>query len=111
MRGDRPNILMISIDTLRPDHLGMFGYGIDTSPFLDKRAGESVLFENAIARPSMDGRRRMFSIFTSLYPTVHGVDRRVERSMRTLPPESKHLRKYSGITNTGRRHSLTLRRQ
>ena len=42
-----PDILLISIDTLRPDHLGLYGYERDTSPFLDAMANEGTVFEQA----------------------------------------------------------------
>jgi len=44
---DEPDILLISIDTLRPDHLGIYGYERDTSPFLDSMAREGVVFDQA----------------------------------------------------------------
>jgi arylsulfatase A-like enzyme len=44
---DLPPIVMISIDTLRPDHLGAFGYSRPTSPFLDSLAAATISFENA----------------------------------------------------------------
>ena len=45
----RPNILLVSIDTLRADHLGCYGYDRETSPVLDALAAHSVLYENAFA--------------------------------------------------------------
>jgi arylsulfatase A-like enzyme len=47
-----PNVLLVTIDTLRPDHLGCYGYGRPTSPTIDRLAAEGVLFENAIADAS-----------------------------------------------------------
>ena len=53
--GSRPNILLISLDTTRADHLGCYGYERDTSPRLDALAKESTLFEHAFApMPSTD---------------------------------------------------------
>src|SRR5690606_27377986 len=40
------HLLVISIDTLRADHLGCYGYGKPTSPSIDALAKEGVLFEN-----------------------------------------------------------------
>ena len=43
----RPNLLVISIDTLRADHLGAYGYGRDTSPAIDAVARGGAVFLNA----------------------------------------------------------------
>ncbi len=46
--GTRPfNVIFIFIDALRPDHLGAYGYGRNTSPNIDKLAARSIIFENA----------------------------------------------------------------
>ncbi|MBY0279832.1 sulfatase [Candidatus Binatia bacterium] len=45
--GGRPNVLLITIDTLRADHLGAYGYGLATSPVIDRLAREGVTFDNA----------------------------------------------------------------
>src|SRR3989304_6480967 len=37
-----PNIVLITIDTLRADHLGCYGYGLRTSPHLDQLASEGI---------------------------------------------------------------------
>ena len=44
------NVVLISIDTLRADHLGIHGDPRDTSPNLDRFAGEAFVFENAISQ-------------------------------------------------------------
>jgi arylsulfatase len=46
--GDRPNILLISIDTLRADHLGSYGYARPTSPYLDALAADGVRFADVL---------------------------------------------------------------
>ncbi len=71
-RDARRNLLLISIDTLRADHLSAYGYERETSPAIDALAREGVLFENLIAQrgstwPSLT------SILTSMYPRSHGV--------------------------------------
>ena len=48
-RSDRLNIVLFSIDTLRPDHLGSYGYERNTSPTLDRLARAGALFRQAIA--------------------------------------------------------------
>jgi hypothetical protein len=46
------NRLSIGIDTLRPDHLGCYGYQRNTSPAIDRLAQEGVLFQNTISQSS-----------------------------------------------------------
>jgi arylsulfatase A-like enzyme len=48
--GPRPNILLITIDTLRADHLGAYGYARPTSPNIDRLAREGVLFRRAVSQ-------------------------------------------------------------
>jgi len=64
-------IILLSIDTLRADHLASYGYGLDTSPSIDEFARESVLFENAIS-PSPVTTPAHISLFTATTPVVHG---------------------------------------
>jgi arylsulfatase A-like enzyme len=51
-REQRPNVLIITIDTLRADHLGCYGYSRPTSPRIDAFAGEAALFANAFSQSS-----------------------------------------------------------
>ncbi len=67
---ERPNVLLISVDTLRADHLGCYGYARPTSPEIDRLAARSVVFERAYASapwtlPSFG------SLFTSRRPSRH----------------------------------------
>jgi hypothetical protein len=45
---ERPSILLISLDTLRADHLGTYGYPRATSPFIDSLSKKGLVFENAM---------------------------------------------------------------
>lgn len=67
-----PNVILISLDTLRADHLGSYGYYRDTSPNIDKLAEEGILFENAYSQAPWT-LPSMATVHTSLYPTEHGV--------------------------------------
>jgi arylsulfatase A-like enzyme len=65
------SVILISIDTLRADHLGCYGYEVETSPAVDRFARDAVLFEMPIAQaPSTEPSHA--SIFTSLIPSHHG---------------------------------------
>jgi arylsulfatase A-like enzyme len=68
----RPNIVLITIDTLRADRLGCYGYHRETSPFIDTLAARGTTFTNAYATSSWTSPS-MASIFTGLYPRQHGV--------------------------------------
>ncbi|HET7293690.1 MAG TPA: sulfatase [Vicinamibacteria bacterium] len=64
----------MTIDTLRADHLGCYGYPRGTSPFLDGLARRGVLFERAYSSCSHTGPAHA-SLFTGLHPSQHGVRR------------------------------------
>ena len=65
-------IVLVTIDTLRADHVGSYGYSRPTTPFLDSLASRGVVFENAFAASSMTAPCHA-SLFTGLYPPQHGV--------------------------------------
>jgi Sulfatase len=69
----KPNILLITIDTLRRDHLGSFGYFRNTSPYIDSLAKKGILFKNVITPLPLTAASHA-SILTSLHPLTHGVD-------------------------------------
>ena len=67
-----PNIILISIDTIRSDHLSLYGYPLNTSPNLDEFAKDAVVFDNAIS-PSIWSISSISSIFTGKYLSHHNV--------------------------------------
>lgn len=69
----RPNIILISLDTVRADHLSSYGYGRPTTPRLDDLARRGVLFENAIVSAPWTLASHA-SILTELLPHQHGAN-------------------------------------
>jgi arylsulfatase A-like enzyme len=67
----RPNVLLICLDTLRADHLGVYGYPLATSPNIDALAKETVRFKHAIAASSWTLPSHA-SLFSGLDPDEHG---------------------------------------
>ncbi|MCC7294078.1 MAG: sulfatase [Phycisphaerales bacterium] len=65
------SILLITVDTLRADHLGCYGYFRDTSPNIDALARDSLLFTRACA-PMATTFPSHLSLFTGVYPSEHG---------------------------------------
>jgi len=70
--GERRNVLLVTIDTLRADHLHVRGYSRETSPAIDALARRGLLFENAETVQSATWPA-LTSLHTSLYPSAHGV--------------------------------------
>ena len=68
---NHPNILLITVDTLRADHLSSYGYHLKTSPEIDKLAEEGVRFANAYSPIPLTGPSHA-SLFTSRFPQEHG---------------------------------------
>jgi arylsulfatase A-like enzyme len=68
----RPHVIIMSIDTLRADHLGVYGYELGTSPNLDAFAKRAVLFDHAVSSSHNTAPAHM-SIFTGLAPSVHRI--------------------------------------
>ena len=85
LKGDY-NIILITIDTLRSDHLSCYGYERKTSPNIDKIADNGIIFEKAIA-PSSWTAPSMVSLFTSVYPINHGIVQGVIKGGETLRQE------------------------
>ncbi len=85
------NVLVIDIDSLRPDHVGCYGYEKETTPNIDSLAEDAVVFENAYAAssPSLPSRA---SFISGRYSVSHGVvshgpeAERLE-SPKVMPPE------------------------
>lgn len=68
-----PNIVIIVLDSVRQDHLSVYGYPRQTTPNIDRLAAEGALFENAYSASCWTIPSHA-SLFTGLYPSQHGVD-------------------------------------
>jgi len=79
---DRPNIILLSVDSMAARHLGCYGYARKTSPTMDRLAASGVLFENVMAQTNWT-KPSLASLHTSLYPSVHKTDSRGETGDRT----------------------------
>jgi arylsulfatase A-like enzyme len=73
-RGERPNVVLMSIDTLRADHLGSYGDRHGLTPNLDRFAAQGVRFEPTITAAPWT-LPAVASLFTALYPRHHGAGR------------------------------------
>lgn len=69
----KPNVIFVLCDTLRPDHLGVYGYNRPTSPQIDRFAAQSLVFSNAVSAAPWTPPS-MASIFTGVIPSVHGLN-------------------------------------
>lgn len=83
---ESPNVVLISIDCLRADHVGAYGYERDTTPRIDTFAEEAVLFETAVSTAPMTPPSHL-SMFTGLFPSMHDGSKFAElaRSIPYLP--------------------------
>lgn len=82
------NVILLMVDTLRVDHLGISGYSRNTSPNIDTLAKEGTFFSNTYSvLPNSDPS--VTSMLTGLYPYSHGVrmlyNNKLDTSITTLP--------------------------
>jgi len=77
-----PNVILISLDTVRADHLSVYGYSRDTSPNLRALAREATVFTKAVAASDITLTSHA-SMFTGLYGSQHG-------AYRVLQPQENH---------------------
>jgi choline-sulfatase len=71
---ERPNVIFVVLDTLRADHLELYGYAKATAPFLARVGAHSAVFTSAFSSSSWTAPSTA-TLFTGLYPTRHGVTR------------------------------------
>ncbi len=82
----RPNVLIIAVDTLRADRLGCYGNKLGLTPRLDRLADHSVRFDNAYAHAPWT-LPSFASLYTSQPPAAHGAGGRVGQFRRLAPQQ------------------------
>jgi arylsulfatase A-like enzyme len=78
---DKPNVLVVSLDSVGAAHLGCYGYGRSTSPNIDRLAEKGIVFENVRTQANWT-KPALASLLTSLYPSVHRTDSQGETGDR-----------------------------
>ncbi len=107
---DKPsikNVLIITLDTTRPDHLGSYGHTANTSPNIDKLAQNGILFENAYSPVPLTLPSHC-SIFTGLYPYTHGVRNNGNYKLSTKAETLAKILKKKGFTTAAFVSSFTV---
>ncbi len=69
---DKLNVVLLTIDSLRADHLGCYGYHHATSPFMDEFAAQGVMAERFLA-PVIPTQPSYTTMLTGQYPTTHNI--------------------------------------
>ena len=88
---DRPHLVLVTIETLRPDHLSLFGYGRRTSPRLDELAASSLVFERAYAAAPAT-RLSLAALLSGRTPSsLRWLPQPKARAMRRIAPENPWL--------------------
>lgn len=70
---NKPNIVLISLTSVRADHLSLYGYNLETSPNIDQLSKNSVVFDNAFSGSSAR-QPSLTAIFTGKYPSSQELD-------------------------------------
>ena len=78
------NVVLLSVDTLRADRLGCYGYPLPTSPNLDAFSRNALLFENAVCEVPLTGPS-MSAMLSSRYPRMTGTTRNGLRMPQDVP--------------------------
>ncbi|MEE2828351.1 MAG: sulfatase-like hydrolase/transferase [Myxococcota bacterium] len=95
--GDRPNLLLVVVDTLRADALGSYGAPGDVTPNADALAARSLLFEQAYAQAPWT-RPSFASLLSSTVPTTHQTSRKADQLPDELVTVAERLRDHGYTT-------------
>ena len=103
------NVVLISIDSLRADHLGCYGHARETSPAIDQVAGEGVRFANAMSATSWTLPSHI-SLLTGRYLLSHGVMSSTDELPPGVPTLAEMLQR-AGLSTGGVVSTLWLQPQ
>lgn len=105
-KSNRPNIIVIVVDSLRSDHVGCYGYERQTTPNIDLFAKDAVLFQNAVASAPWTSPSTA-SLLTSQYPSTLGI---YDKPVAMYPefPILTEMLKEDGYATCGVISSVTL---
>jgi arylsulfatase len=109
-----PNLVIVTLDTTRADHLGLYGYFRDTSPALDAFAEQALVFERCIV-PMATTLPTHASLFTSTQPLEHGVTYNTTFGARPFEPSPRlrplaEIARAAGYATAGFVSSAVLKR-
>jgi len=104
------NVLLISIDTCRADHLSCYGFGRETTPNIDNIARRGVLFENAVS-PVPITLPAHCSMLTGTIPPYHGVHKNASFKLDDSNVTLAELLRANGFATVGIISSFVLERQ
>ena len=104
------HVVIVTIDTLRADHLGCYGYANAATPNIDRLAREGAMAVSADA-PAPITRPSHISIFTGLYPAQHGIRDNISRALDSDVPTMAEAFKAAGFETAGFVSSIVLSRQ
>ncbi len=104
-----PNVLIILVDSLRPDHIGAYGAASASTPAMDALARDGVLFDQAIAQSNWT-RAAVASMLCAQLPSAHGVVDRRDRLAGSVPTLQEIVRDRGMVTGALFNHPDLVRR-
>ena len=104
---EQPNVVVISADTLRADHLGMYGHVYDTSPHLDAWAKNALVFDDMVCEVPLTSPS-FCSMFSSRYPRSTGAIRNGLRLPDEIPTAAQAFQ-AAGYYTIGVQSNWTLK--
>jgi arylsulfatase A-like enzyme len=93
----QPNIVLLTVDTLRADRLGCYGYSFPTSPNLDALAAQSLVFEDCLAEIPLTAPS-FAAMLSSLFPRLTGLTRNGMRVRADVPLVQEYFQQAGYFT-------------